>query len=46
MFQSVDCEVIYLKRISMGALNLDESLPIGSYRPLTLEERKSINSKE
>lgn len=38
MFHTVGCEVVYLKRLSMGSLTLDESLPEGSYRPLTREE--------
>lgn len=38
MFQSVDKEVIYLKRMSMGAISLDESLELGGYRHLTEEE--------
>lgn len=38
MFEAVDMKVIYLKRLSMGSLTLDENLPIGSYRPLTKEE--------
>lgn len=38
MFESVDKEVIYLKRERMGELYLDESLPLGSYRELTKEE--------
>lgn len=38
MFLSVDKEVIYLKRISMGSLVLDETLPLGAYRILTKEE--------
>ena len=38
MFQAVGCEVLYLKRISMGSLTLDESLKPGEYRPLTEEE--------
>ena len=38
MFEAVDKKVIYLKRLSMGSLILDENLPIGSYRPLTKEE--------
>ncbi len=35
MFKAVGREVVYLKRISMGSLKLDESLPKGSYRELT-----------
>lgn len=38
MFAACGCEIIYLKRISMGPLNLDETLPEGSFRPLTKEE--------
>lgn len=42
MFQAVGMEVIYLKRLSMGSLVLDETLPVGSYRALTEEEVKSL----
>lgn len=42
MFQAVGMEVVYLKRLSMGSLVLDETLPIGSYRALTEEEVKSL----
>lgn len=38
MFEAVEKEVIYLKRISMGELILDENLALGEYRPLTIEE--------
>lgn len=38
MFQAVGCEVVYLKRISMGSLKLDENLKPGEYRPLTQRE--------
>ncbi len=38
MFRAVDKEVIYLKRLSMGNLKLDETLPVGAYRALTKEE--------
>ncbi|MDJ1087978.1 pseudouridine synthase [Macrococcus caseolyticus] len=38
MFKAVDMTVIYLKRIKMGGLPLDESLTPGAYRKLTLEE--------
>lgn len=38
MFQAVSKEVIYLKRISMGKLELDKGLQPGEYRPLTEEE--------
>lgn len=38
MFKAVGMTVIYLKRIQMGGLPLDESLKLGAYRKLTLEE--------
>lgn len=38
MFQAVSKEVMYLKRISMGKLQLDKSLQPGEYRALTEEE--------
>jgi len=38
MFESVDKKVIYLKRIAMGGLKLDENLALGEYRELTDDE--------
>ncbi|MGX6443093.1 pseudouridine synthase [Neobacillus sp. K501] len=38
MFQAVGKRVVYLKRISMGPLPLDETLELGEYRELTEEE--------
>jgi 16S rRNA pseudouridine516 synthase len=38
MFQAVDKEVIYLKRMAMGNLKLDENLETGEYRELREEE--------
>lgn len=38
MFEVVDNRVLYLKRISMGGLCLDETLQLGEYRKLTEEE--------
>ncbi|MBQ2116365.1 MAG: rRNA pseudouridine synthase [Lachnospiraceae bacterium] len=38
MVEAIDGHVTYLKRISMGTLKLDDSLPKGSYRELTSEE--------
>lgn len=46
MFESCGNEVLYLKRIRMGGLWLDENLPAGQYRPLSaaeLELLKAIN---
>ncbi|MDP4085924.1 MAG: pseudouridine synthase [Bacillota bacterium] len=38
MFEAVGKKVLYLKRISMGPLLLDETLELGEYRELTEEE--------
>ena len=38
MFETLGCHVVYLKRLSMGMLVLDEALKPGEYRPLTHEE--------
>lgn len=38
MFEAVDKEVIYLKRIAMGKVSLDAELELGEYRPLTEDE--------
>lgn len=42
MFQAVGKEVIYLKRLQMGSLKLDENLEIGAYRELTKEEMEAL----
>ena len=42
MFEAVGKEVIYLKRLSMGQLVLDDSLNVGAYRELTKEELKLL----
>lgn len=44
MFEAVKNEVVYLKRISMGSLNLDENLSPGEYRELTEDEIKALRS--
>ena len=46
MFESVDKKVIYLKRLSMGKLILDENLELGEYRELTDEEVKMIEERD
>lgn len=46
MFQALDCQVVYLKRIAMGPLRLDESLKPGQYRSLTAEERTKLKALE
>ncbi|MBS5931831.1 MAG: rRNA pseudouridine synthase [Clostridiales bacterium] len=38
MFEAVGKKVVYLKRLSMGSLQLDESLQPGEYREVTQEE--------
>lgn len=38
MFEALGCKVVYLKRLSMGSLRLDESLKPGEYRCLTEAE--------
>lgn len=42
MAEAVGCRVIYLKRVSMGPLVLDETLEPGQYRPLTKEELSAL----
>lgn len=43
MFEAVDKKVVYLKRVAMGALELDKSLALGEYRELTEEELSLFN---
>ena len=42
MFEKVGKKVIYLKRLSMGSLKLDEKLSTGEYRPLTESELQAL----
>lgn len=46
MFEAVGKKVVYLKRLSMGSLTLDERLLPGESRPLTKEEINSLKIKE
>ncbi|NRG46487.1 pseudouridine synthase [Bacillus sp. CRN 9] len=46
MFEAVGKNVIYLKRLSMGPLLLDESLQLGEYRELTDEELQLLLNYE
>lgn len=49
MFEAVDRKVVYLKRLSMGSLILDETLAPGEYRKLTraeLEELQNVRKCE
>ncbi|CAH2212140.1 pseudouridine synthase [Tepidibacter aestuarii] len=45
MFESVGKKVVYLKRIQMGKLKLDESLELGEFRELTKEELELLETK-
>jgi 16S rRNA pseudouridine516 synthase len=42
MFQAVGKRVVYLKRLSMGPLKLDETLELGEYRELTDDELEML----
>ncbi|TMV47903.1 rRNA pseudouridine synthase [Paenibacillus mesophilus] len=42
MFQAVGKKVVYLKRIAMGPLLLDEHLSVGQYRELTEDELEQL----
>ena len=42
MFKAVNNEVLYLKRMKMGNLLLDENLKLGEYRELTAEELDNL----
>lgn len=46
MFHQIGSEVIYLKRISMGAVSLDETLAEGECRPLTKDEIECLQSSD
>jgi len=45
MFESVGKKVLYLKRIAMGELVLDESLELGEYREMTEEELALLQTR-
>ena len=42
MFRAVGNEVVYLKRLSIGSLKLDENLPLGGFRELTETEIENL----
>ncbi len=46
MFEAVGKKVLYLKRLSMGNLELDPQLSLGQYRELTQEELDSLQSSQ
>ena len=45
MFEAVGCKVTYLKRLSMGSLVLDKTLPLGEYRSLTEAELEGLTKQ-
>ncbi|TCO75171.1 pseudouridine synthase [Marinisporobacter balticus] len=45
MFESVGKEVIYLKRITMGGVKLDESLELGEYREISEKELEKLKNR-
>ena len=45
MFETIGCKVLYLKRISMGTLNLDDTLLPGEWRPLTEDEVSELTMR-
>ena len=45
MFEVIGTNVLYLKRLSMGTLVLDSSLPCGQYRPLTEMEIRILKGE-
>ena len=46
MFEAVGKEVIYLKRLSMGSLELDQDLKPGEYRELTDDELNKLKRQQ
>ena len=45
MLASRGTPVIYLKRLSMGTLTLDEGLKVGEYRLLTAQEIERLRAR-
>ena len=45
MLKAVENEVVYLKRLSMGTLRLDENLALGEYRCLTVKEIEDLKKR-
>ena len=44
MFKSIGKEVIYLKRIKMGEVKLDETLELSEFRKLNEQEMSYLNT--
>lgn len=45
MVKAVGSEVLYLKRLSMGSLTLDQTLPLGEYRNLSKDEIQQLKEE-
>jgi 16S rRNA pseudouridine516 synthase len=45
MFEAVGRKVVYLKRVKIGGVPLDETLPSGGYRELSESETKKLSDK-
>ena len=45
IFRALGNEVIYLKRVKFAGLELEESLPVGQYRPLYESEVRTLKLK-
>ena len=45
MFEAVNNEVLYLKRLSMGSLILDDTLSLGEVRELTADEISQLKGE-
>ena len=46
MFHAIVMEVLYLKRLSMGTLQLDETLAPGAWRELTADEIQQLKEEQ
>ncbi len=44
MLRHVGCKIVYLKRVKMGELSLDENLSLGEYRALTKGELEILKN--
>jgi len=44
MMEEIGCPVLFLKRLSMGPLTLDDTLKTGEYRKLTEKERELLKN--
>ncbi|MFR2703693.1 MAG: hypothetical protein ACLTAQ_11605 [Longicatena caecimuris] len=44
MFSAVGNEVLYLKRVAMGPLRLDDHLEVGEWRARTQEELAALKA--